>query len=94
MGKKETQKKRGKDLTLEMKTVTFEMKATHKLLKTQVQKIANIKIYSNESMHIKNEMYRENSTNHIQIQIIYALQAFSNNIARTHKAKRVLESNI
>lgn len=93
-GEKETQKKRGKDLTLEMKTVTFEIKATHKLLKTQVQKIVSIKIYSNISMHIQNKMYRENNTNHIQIQIVYAIQAFSNNIARTHKAKRVLESNI
>lgn len=36
MEKKETQKKREKDLTL-------EMKATHKLLKTQVQKIVIIK---------------------------------------------------
>lgn len=54
MGKKETQKKRGKDLTLETKRVTFEIKATHKLLKTQVKKTVNIKIYSNESMHIQN----------------------------------------
>lgn len=52
-----------------MKRVTFEIKATHKLLKTQVQKTVNIKIYSNKSMHIQNKIYRENNTNHIQIQI-------------------------
>lgn len=60
MEKKETQKKREKDLTLEMKT-------THKLLKTQVQKIVIIKIYSNVSLHIQNEMY------HTQITYKYKL---------------------
>lgn len=40
------------------------------------------------------KIYRENNTNHIQIQIIDALQAFLNNITRTHKAKRAIECNI
>lgn len=54
MGEKKRHKKRGKDLTLQMKRVTFEIKARHKLLNTQVKKTVNIKIYSNESIHIQN----------------------------------------